>query len=421
MEVDWIQHQFEGYARDSRLILRRLQCTGEHGLLAKQALELLRTYLAIPPEITRHPQVDQQLVELAQILYIYIQTYGFGHDICLLWPQLRRIAKALPDPTSYVQITKQLAVVKNDRGEVTEAQALYEELIQTPGFGQWLPDQQADVLHQAAVCFYRQGNYLQAQRLAAACIDLPDAWDDRTDFPERQATPKSTYALRVHVATPPVWESQAYAHHQLGNLALVQGNFAKAWCSYEQSLNLFIKHGEEDNLACVAYQSLGYLLVIRRRFADAVPLLEKNLSIRKHRGEKGGGAFAAIYLATAYLGLGRSTEAETLLNDAMAVCSDLQDWRGMALCHLYFGYLEHRYQHNRSAALAQWQQAQVVASSIPVPAIELQALAVLMTQFLSRGHLRQLKVVLIRLYANLRQQGLGPVAAGRLLFHYLCW
>jgi hypothetical protein len=102
----------------------------------------------------------------------------------------------------------------------------------------------------------------------------------------------------------------------------------------------------------------------------------------------------------------------------MITCRDLQNQRGIALCHLYFGYLEHQ-RHNLPLALAQWQQAQVVAYEIPTPAIELQALAALIIQLLRRGHLRQLKAVLTRLGANLRQQGLGPVATGRLLFLYL--
>ncbi|HMN31485.1 MAG TPA: hypothetical protein PKE45_25270 [Caldilineaceae bacterium] len=407
MEITWGQHQLAGYARDSQRILQRIQSFGEHRPLTNRALDLLRTYAAIPAAEARNPQADYHIVQLAQILYAYIQTHGFWYEICTLWPQLRTIAKTLPDPNAYAQLTKQLAVVKNARGEIAEAQAFYEELLHSHVFGQLPADHQADVLQQAATCYYSQGDYLKAQQLANLCTAIHDPRHELISLPEQEETQKPDYALRVQVAAGPVWESQAYAYNQLGNIALAYGNFAKARGHYEQSLHLLVQHGEENNLACVAYQSLGRLLVMERRCAKAMPLLEKNLLIRTQRGEKGGRAFAAIYLAAAYLGQQRPAEAEPLLNEAMEACRDLQNPHGIALYHLYFGYLEYQHQYH-SAALAQWQQTQRVAYSISAAAIELHVLAVLVKQLLKSGQLSQCKEMMTRLYANIRQQGLGP-------------
>lgn len=420
MEVDWVQYQLTGYARDSQRILQRLQSDDGSGFLADRALELLYTYLTVPSDVPNRHQADENIARLAQILFVYIQAHGFWEDICILWPKLQPIAKSFPDPTIYVQLVKQLAIVKNDRGEVKEAQALYEELINAASFSQLSPEQRADVLHQAGVCYYRQGNYTRARKLLLQCLTLHDPPSDFLSSVKNPKQKSSAFVLRASTAAPPVWESKAYSFNQLGNIALFQGDFKEAQRNYDESFNILITHGEAENLACVAYQTLGSLFVIQRRFDEAIPLLKKNLVIRQQRKEAGSSAHAAVYLAAAYLGQQQFIEAESLLNEAMVTSSRLQNCRNIALCHLYFGYLAQR-QGNHHAALIQWRQAQATADAIPAPGIELQVLAALLTELLQTGGVHELGRVLLRLCFNLRQQGLGPVAAGRLLFHYLRW
>jgi len=421
MEVNWEQHQLEGYMRDSQRILRRLQSGNENRFLAERALDLLRTYVNIPADLPNRSEADENIAKLAEILYVYIQTYGYWETICLLWPKIQCIARSLPDPSIYAQLVKQRAIVKNDRGEVHQSQVLYDELLNPLNLTRLSPEQQADIFHQAGVCAYQQGHYAQAWQMFIACLAVQDATENCPEVATQSQRHQQGYALRVQTAAPPIWESHAYALNQLGNIAFYfRGNFKAAQQYYEASLQIFRAHNEVNNLACVVYQSLGSLYVVQGRFATAVTLLEKNFEIRQHRGEKSGSAHAAIYLAAAYLGQQRLDEAEVLLSNAMKTCHELQNQRYQALCHLYWGYL-YRKRGDYPSAIAQWQQAETIVNSIPVPAIDLQVLAALATGLFHIGHFGELMTIVLRLYANTRQQSLGPLAAGRLLFHYLCW
>jgi tetratricopeptide (TPR) repeat protein len=420
MEIDWVQRQVAGYARDSQRILQCFQEGDSKDYLANPALELLHTYLAIPSDVPDRDQADENIARLAQILYIYVQAHGHWKDICVLWPKLQSITKSFSDPTIYAELVKQLAVVKNDRGEVREAQALYEELMDAASFSSLPPEQRADLYHKAAVCYYTQGNYARARALLLQCLTLHDPPDDFVDSVKNSRQRNSAAFLRTHTATPPMWESKAYSFNELGNIALGQGNFKAAQQSYDKCLHILVQHGEAENLACVAYQALGSLYVIQRRFNDALPLLKKNLYIRQQRKEAGGSAYAAIYLAAAYIGLQQFIEAESFLNEAMETSSTLQNRPNIAFCHLYFGYLAQR-RGSRQAALRHWRQAQATASTIPAPGIELQVLAPLLTELLLSRCVRELRIVLMRLGVCFWQQRLSPVAAVRLLIHYLRW
>ena len=114
----------------------------------------------------------------------------------------------------------------------------------------------------------------------------------------------------------------------------------KARRNYEESLTIFEDNDESDGLACIAYQSLGRLLVLQRQFTEAIPFLERGLAIRRGWHEQEGTATNAVYLALACLGCDRLDEVEPLLNEALHTCKDLNYLRGIALCHFAFGLLE---------------------------------------------------------------------------------
>ncbi len=417
MEVDWAQRQLASYAFDGQQIFQRLVKGEANQVVVERALDLLRTYLSIPAYVQSLQLVDETMVRLAWALHIDVHPRGYWDEICLLWPHIQLVAKRLPDPAHYAEVTRHLAITKNDRGEGEAAQQLYEDLLASPHFEQITLDQQADILHQLGVCYIDQGKYVCAQQVLTRCLTLAEPPSDASNIRDSAADLQCRIS-HARCAAALVWESKAYAHNQLGNMALSHGDFATARRHYTESLRLFTGHGEAHNLACVAYQALGRLLVIQAKYAEATSLLEKNLIIRRRRSEKKGSAYAAAYLADAYLRAGRLTAAEPLLNEALAACGDLHDRRGITLCHLYFGYLEQARGH-RQAALDQWQQAKELAVAVPVLSVELQVLTALWVGLLRAGRLHEWWFTMIHLYRNIRQQELGTLAAWRLLKQYL--
>jgi len=195
---------------------------------------------------------------------------------------------------------------------------------------------------------------------------------------------------------------------------LFTGDWKKAHSCYQQSLDAFEADGESDNLACVAYQSLGRLFVLQRQFSQAIPLLERGIAIRRHRQEQKGIAENAIHLATAYLECNKLREAEALLNEAMQICREIDDRMSMALCHSMFGSLEAK-MGNMEGAIVQWQQALDLLRAAPMPSIELQILAMLLPQLLRTGRIRELLLASGRALSAFYRQKLSPLAIVRLI------
>jgi len=417
MEVDWVQRQLEGYTRDGSQVFSQLIADNPSSTIVNSALDLLITYLSMPAPFRRNPRLDEVMVRLTWALYTQVHNRGYWDVICVIWPKMQEVARRLPDPAQYAEVSRQLAITLNDCGAKKAAQQLYEELLASPQFAQITLDQQADILHQAGVCFLDQGNTECAQQVLTQCLNIAEPPDSAMNIRDKSSALQAK-ARNAYCAGAMIWESKAYAYNQLGHLCMTQGGFAAARHNYEKSLRIFLLYGEEENLACVAYQALGCLLVRQKGYEEATPLLQKNLALRQRRGEKKGSAYAAAYLAESYLGSGKMAEAEALLNEAISACVALSDRRGMALCHFYFGHLEQR-RGNLAAALHQWQRAQALAATIPIPAFELQALVALTSAFFRTGRSGELRTTLLRLFRNIQQQKLRPVSALRLFVCYL--
>lgn len=360
--------------------------------LLLRALALLRTYLEIPRLEGVTFAGDEVMVQLANTLYQQIQVRGHWETILHLWPTLWLIASSLADPEASTHVIEALAIVKSNRGETKEALRLYEQLAATSTFEMLPVERQGSILHQMGVCYAVLPNYIKAKKVLNRCLALED--------------------------TPKIFCYKGCAWNILGNLALFQGDFAEAQRCYEESLTA-LKAGEDaDYRVCVAYQSLGRLLIIRGEPAKAIQLLEQGLVIRSRAKEIAGAAHAAAYLALAYvLADQRLAEAERLLNEALRTCRTLDNLEGLALCHLCFGHLESK-RGNSEATIEQWQQALDVLKGNPIPGLELWVLAPLLVYRLRSGRYREFGYTCIRLVQNLHRQQMGPVAIWRLAYHY---
>lgn len=378
MEIDWAQRQLAGYTQDGQRALRCLMDGDITESLLARALGLLRTYLALPERVSAESSPAMVMTQLAWVLHNYIHDRGYWDDIGVLWPKLRLLTEHLPAPYYHAEITKQLAITRNSQGAAKEAQQLYEDLTRSPIFPELASEQQASLWHQLGVCYDRQGDVQQAQRMFIQCLQVPNQPDAAADY-MGESYPEPRKMTSGRFAAAPLWASKAFALNQLGNISLTQGDVECARCYYEQALRMLVNNGEENGMACVAYQTLGRFFLHQGCFLEATPFLENNLRVRRYRTEQDGAAHAAIYLAAAYLGQSRYPEAAALLNEALTTSCALGNKYNMALCHLYASYLEWHC-GNPGASVDQWQQAQKLMETLSVSAIEIQVAASLVNE-----------------------------------------
>jgi tetratricopeptide (TPR) repeat protein len=392
MEIDWEKYQLDRYFADGKQALQHLGDDNANDFFVECSLSLLTRYLGIPPQVRINPDLDEVMVRMAGATYGYIWPKGYWDRISLLWPRVAAIAQHLPDPTLRTSIIHQLSMIKNNQGAIEEAIELRDQLLASPDFHLLSAHTQANLYHHIGTWHVREGNYRAAQDLLTRCFTISTEHN--------------------------LWELKAYALNQLGNIAMIQGDFQKARRCYEDSLVTLEENGEADNLACVAYQSLGRFLVLQQQHKQAIPLLEKGLAIRRRWPEQEGIATNAVYLALAYMECGRLDEAEILLNEALLICKDLNYSRGAALCYSAFGQLETK-RENRANAIMQYEQALAILGETPLPSVELRVLFNLLQVLLHTGQIRKVPWVFVRLIGNLHRQKLNAMTIWRLALIHL--
>lgn len=415
MAVNWAQRQIERYAHEGERLLRRLQDGENDGFFLQCTINFLRTYLEIPSQERTERRGDEIMVRLALFLRPAIHAQGKRDTLDYLWPQVLVIAEQVADPNVKALITEYIAISYSNRGQVGEAISRREAILASEYFGRLEPGIQASILHQNGLCCLYQGNYAKALENFLRSLDVADTPLPSTSIDE--ADEEKDSILPFIRAVLPVWPSKLFSLNHLGNIALYCGDDRKAQSYYEQSLALLRANGAENTYACVPYQSLGRLYLLRRQFADVIPMTERAIANLHRLREPLHIATNWTYLAAAYLGLGRDAEAEDLLTTALQTCRKLDDPVGCALCHFYFGHLE-SIRRNDAAAIVQWQQALDLLSSGTMMAIELQVLVNLLPKLLAAGQYRSFGRTCLRLLANLHRQQLGPVSFWRVLRLY---
>lgn len=380
MEINWAERQLMRYQLEAQRITKRLRKGPVSNFFINRTFDLFTTYLDARQQMPVDQSLDLDMMQLVLILYDHAQPRGESNRIVFLWPEALKIAEQLPNPTISSELIIQFSIVKNEQGDVKAAQNLYERLYNSNNFAQLSDYRKSELLLQLGVCYVRQGSYAQAREVLERCL-----------------------AISTEHAFLPL---KAYALNQLGNLAMFKTNFDKAQEYYESTLKTLESVSEEKDLECVAYNSLGRLLMVQRKFHQAIPILEKSHTLWQRREETGGLTKNSVYLSMAYLGCNRLDEAESLLNQALKIHKEDANQRGLALCHYAFGQLE-KQRGNRNAAITQWQQALEIYKTVPTPFYELQVMTLLLPELLLTLRLRNLMTTLVRLIRNLSQQDLS--------------
>ncbi len=432
MEIDWRQQQIERYGRDAERLIDKFLAGERDAAFLARTLELLRTYLqsashhqgaggngtARSNGETRAANVatDTAVIKLATILNQHLQDLGHWHQIVALWPALIEIAAPLPDPLLYVEMVNQLAIVKDRQGRAEEAQVLFEQILGAPLFAHLSPAKQVNTLIMAGACYLWHGDHARAEQLLTNCLTLCRQSSSRQSrlsaLPLARADQFGVHASGLR---HPLWQNEGFTLSQLGNLAMFRGDFARAHRYLDECLRLFEANGEGDNLACVAYQALGRLLLYERRFAESILVLERGLAIRRRRRAREHIAANAIYLAAAHLGGNRLDAAERLLVDALPESQALDNRHDVMLCRLHLGQLAAR-RGDRQEACAQWREGLTIARSTSIPVVELRVWVRWLPWLLRRGEVGLCRAMVKRLLVNMHEQRLSGLAAARLLY-----
>ncbi|MEZ4866768.1 MAG: hypothetical protein R3C14_35940 [Caldilineaceae bacterium] len=404
----WRHHLQVRYQHDAGRAIARALRGDNDPVFIERLLELLRTYSEIP-HVGEAPQAaDESILHLAHVIAARLIRLGYWHQLNQLWPKLCRLAELADNADQYINFTKFLAIVKGRQGDGQAGFAIYNRLVNHPHFQAASPTLQADIFTHYATMLLWGGQRHAAAPLLQHCLLLTENFATQTTADAHQAV------ADTQLAVAPLWESRAYALNQQGVLHMFCGEFALAHHYFAKMAALFITQGEENNLACVAHQAIGRLLLYERNYQAALTVLTQGMAIRQRQLDREGIAVNSIYMAAAQLGLDQLGTAKTLLNNALQDCHLLENEHDLALCHLYLGVLARRHQeYNR--ALAHWHEFTTVAGHVVLHFVELRILLPELGSLLAQGQFTMVWRLMKILWQSAQHDQLSP----RMLWRFL--
>lgn len=409
-EVDWQLHLQERYCYEATLALENFLAGKVERIFIERLLALLYTYTAVPRVEELPCLADESMLLLARAIAGHLIAMGYWQPLLLLWPQLCQIAQYSTDPIMYVVLFKHLALVKGRQS--TEAGMLvYQQLIADKRFTHVQPQLQVDILVNYATNLLWHGKPTRAEPLLLHCLALTALGATQSE----ESYVKDRHGLRLGDWLATLWELRAYALNQLGVLQMFSGNFVAAQQCFDECLALLVAHDEVDNLACVAYQSSGRLLLYQRRYATALPILESGLTIRNRWQDAEGIAVNSIYLAAAQLKLKNFSQAERLLHKAIALCRELDNTHDFALCQLYLGELAFQRRQYAQARI-HWRDVTTIATQVILHFVELRPWLRYLFPLLLRGEFVLCWLIIATLWRSTRHDQLSLRALWRFLW-----
>ncbi|MCB0111728.1 MAG: tetratricopeptide repeat protein [Caldilineaceae bacterium] len=366
---DWYNHWLERFQYEAeRAILLAQRNELDHEFI-QTILVLLRNYVETPGVGDYSQPADEKILRLAQLIISRIRRMGYWQDMNYLWPKLCAIAEHIENANLYVIFFKFMATAKGYVGNVNEELAAYSQLINHPRFQDVTPTLQANVLITYATALVWRGQRDIAAQLLQACLALTDVASPWHQGQHGQAAAEH----RLELGNTPLWETRSTVLNQRGVLHMFCGEFALAYRYFDEMSIIFQQHSEDDNLACIAHQAVGRLLLYEKRYSEALDLLTQGLVIRRRWIDREGIAVNSIYIAAAHIGLYQLDAAEEFLNEALKICHDLNTQHDLALCHLYFGMLARR-RGQPEQVNYHWYELVTVAKRVVVHFVELRML-----------------------------------------------
>lgn len=264
-----------------------------------------------------------------------------GHLTALADKSLLRIAPDGPDPRFVMlEVVREyawecLAV----SGELAEAQrrhaAHFASLAEAAEAARATPDQtlwldrlgaERDNLRAALDWATEGGDTALGLRLAAA---LGWFWRARGQVTEERARIEALLALPTPPEGSPGALTRAGALVTAGDLALIQGEIARAHERYTMALALQQAHGDE-RAAARTLNHLGILEYERGAFPLAAALQEEALALQRVAGDRAGAADTLGHLGLVALNQGAYTRATALYTESLALHRELGDELGGA-------------------------------------------------------------------------------------------
>jgi len=378
----WRTHLQQHYRHDAASAIQYTLTNEPDRIFIERVLELLRTYVEVPNVGLQPQPADEEMLRLAQLTAAPMRRMGYLQEMNYLWPKLSVIAEMTGDIELYIIFVKFMAVAKGAVGEWEQAFGVYEQLVQHPHFQNATPALQANVLITHATALVWHGRCMMAMPLLQQCLALTQMGA----LPTLDAHNGHREDVPIKVGNTPLWETRAYALNQLGVLKMFSGEFTAAYDYFAEMYALFLAHGEEDNLACIAHQAIGRLYLYAKKYREADAQVAEGLPIRRRWNDREGIAVNTIYMAAAQIGLRHFARARPLLDEALAICTSLENPHDLALCHLYLG-LSAWGAHQSDHALSHWQETVTLANEAQLHFVEIRLLIPLLPALFCRGHL----------------------------------
>ncbi|HRW08586.1 MAG TPA: tetratricopeptide repeat protein [Caldilineaceae bacterium] len=407
--MHWRRHLLQAYQDDALRAIAYFKANSVDQIFIERVLELLRTYVELPGAGQQPLPADDTILQLAHLVAGQVFQMGYWRQMRVLWPKLTQLAEFLDDPERYVNFVKRLAIVKGRQYDGQEGLKLYQQLIADPRFQKTSTSLQADILCHVGTVLLWNGKSSEAEPLLQQCMELTrdHAQLARKDAPRGRER-------RYNLEAAPLWETRSYAMNQLGVLHMFKGKFAQARAYFGQIMALYVEYDQLDNLACVAHQAIGRLLLYSNDHVAAIATLTRGLTIRRRHNDIANTAINQAYIAAAEIQLGNLEHAAILLRDALYACEGIDNLHDVAICHLYLGELAYlRRQWHQM--VYHWQTTIDIAKKVELHFVEVRSWFAYLLPLFRRGHLRLALQICRTLWRSSCHDHLSPAALGRFL------
>ena len=216
---------------------------------------------------------------------------GYWDETVKLGEQALQAARSSHDEAPIARLSHNLAVMYQERGELTEARRLYDESLKTE---KRLGDESgvATTLHQLGKLAQEQGEFEEARRLYDESLVI-----------KKQLGNQGGIASTLN---------------ELGRLAREQGEFEEARRLYDESLEINKRFGNQGGIAITLHQ-LAVLAQNRGELEEARRLYDESLGIKKRLGDQGGVAITLHQLGRLAEDEGDKEGAARLFRESLSI------------------------------------------------------------------------------------------------------
>jgi non-specific serine/threonine protein kinase len=235
------------------------------------------------------------------------------------------------------------------RGYVTEGRQRLDAALAMEGAEEPTPARAA-ALRGAGFLAWRQGDYEAARGRVEECLMIARALSDGLIASDALATlAQIAYAQSDYEAACSLTEERLAICRQLGDWERIafsltglaiwvkfQGDLTRAWALCEESLAISREWADTRGIARKTLHELGSVAVCQGDFAGAQPFLEESLALHRKAGDRGDASWSLHYLGDVAFYQGEFARARALYEESLALRREIGDQLAISfsLCRL---------------------------------------------------------------------------------------